>query len=382
MKEKYVKRMLPCGRFDIERIESWLQDMAGEGLHQARRKRVGCFAQGEPRQVRYRLQPKASVLESDLPEQSIRELCAEYGWEFVTELGEFYVYRAEDPNARELNTDPAVQAQAFRRLTRGWLGMNAVLIYLILNTLARFIREPMLTLVNYGVIYTVGFLLLLLFTAKEYALRLTQMRSIHRKLKRNEPLEHNKSWRKGAFWYRVGSVALCVFYVLVIATMVTQCTMQVAGSQKLEEYQGDPPFVTVQDLCPEGEYKADAIGLSHNQYEKFGNWAAPVVIQWQEYAAVTGPDGEAYSGFLVVNYYETASPWIAKALAQEFLRVAEKDKYTTEIGHLQLDLAYEAYYVGVTGRVLILCQDNRLMVAQISDDMQELWLELTLEQLK
>ena len=91
LKQKCVRKMLPCGRFDIERIESWLTDMAAQGLYQIPRERVGNFEKGEAKTVRYRVQPKQSVADSDLPDQSIRELCAEYGWEFVTEMGEFYI---------------------------------------------------------------------------------------------------------------------------------------------------------------------------------------------------------------------------------------------------------------------------------------------------
>ena len=38
------------------------------------------------------------------------------GWEFVAEWKEFLIYRCDDANLPELNTDPAVQALSFKRV--------------------------------------------------------------------------------------------------------------------------------------------------------------------------------------------------------------------------------------------------------------------------
>ena len=64
MAEKVKKRRLlePCPAYDVERIESWLQDMAREGwvLEGQSAYWLGffTFVKADPQEIRYRLEPK------------------------------------------------------------------------------------------------------------------------------------------------------------------------------------------------------------------------------------------------------------------------------------------------------------------------------------
>lgn len=381
-KKKYVWKMIPCGSFDIERIESWLQDMAAEGLHQAYRKGVGCFERGEPKIVRYRVQPKKSTYDDDIPDKSTRELFAEYGWDFVTELGSFHVYRSEDPGARELNTEPGIQAQAFKRLVWGRLGLCLVYFLLYLNDLVRTAREPMRYMVTFGVLYLVRFTVLILFCVGVLVVNVAWMWALYRKLKKHQELDHNKPWRKGALWHRLGEVAIWVFLVMYVVVGMTQCTATFMAQKPLEEFEGDPPFATIQDLYPEGVYELQSIGGYESEFEMTGTGAAPVVINWFEYASVTTPDGEVHAGLLVVDYYETAAPWIARALAEEFHRVGLKEKYSKPMDAPQVELDYVAAYSDAGGPVVILCHGNTVIVAKLDADMMDLWIEKAVQRLK
>ena len=120
-KPKYVLRLPPCPDYDVEGTECWLTDLAREGLLL---KKDGLFAgvavfeRAVPQRVQYRLEAaqKDTGLLGDgyEPDPEQVELCAQYGWEYVARRGEFYIYRSHDPAARELNTDPAVQALALK----------------------------------------------------------------------------------------------------------------------------------------------------------------------------------------------------------------------------------------------------------------------------
>ena len=120
-KLKYVLRLPPCPDYDVEGTECWLTDLAREGLLL---KKDGLFAgvavfeRAVPQRVQYRLeaaQKDTSLLGDGYePDPEQVELCAQYGWEYVARRGEFYIYRSHDPAARELNTDPAVQALALK----------------------------------------------------------------------------------------------------------------------------------------------------------------------------------------------------------------------------------------------------------------------------
>ena len=111
-----VYRLPPCPSYDAEGMESWLADLAGQGLFLCRDgffAGVAAFERGEPRPVKYRLDaaPQGTSLWSKNdgePEDEALLLSKQYGWEYVASRGEFFIYRSEEENARELNTDPQV----------------------------------------------------------------------------------------------------------------------------------------------------------------------------------------------------------------------------------------------------------------------------------
>ncbi len=118
--DRRVYRLTPCPDWDVEGVESWLTDLADEGLLLAEDGiwgRTAAFTRGEPRRMKYRLEaaPKTPSLWDENggnPDPEAVELGERYGWRYVARYGEFYIYRSADPSARELNTDPAVQALA------------------------------------------------------------------------------------------------------------------------------------------------------------------------------------------------------------------------------------------------------------------------------
>ena len=118
---KYVRRLTPTQPYDAAGTESWLADMARRGLHLKKFRPLFCtFEQGEPREVRYRLEPHRRVLDDDLPQRML-ELYEEFGWEFVGETNRtLLIFRTEDPNAPEPHSDPELQAKGWKQLYRGY----------------------------------------------------------------------------------------------------------------------------------------------------------------------------------------------------------------------------------------------------------------------
>lgn len=81
----------------------------------------------------------------------------------------------------------------------------------------------------------------------------------------------------------------------------------------VREYPGDPPFATVADLAPPGEYR-----LNHSHFSSgvtvWSNKLVPVNISWCEKADVTTDDGSVFTAALCVDYYELENEWLAKGL--------------------------------------------------------------------
>ena len=108
---KYAHRFPPCPVYDLEGLESWLEDLAKQGLILTKGGLFFGFAEFEKttsKPMRYRLQPlpKKKFLEDRRPDDDALEFAKEYGWEYLCNLGDYAVYGCEDPNARELDTDP------------------------------------------------------------------------------------------------------------------------------------------------------------------------------------------------------------------------------------------------------------------------------------
>ena len=119
-----VYRLVPCPCYEVEACESWLTDMAAEGLFVEKLGRtLARFRRGTPCAVRYRLTAarlKGGWLDTvpTEPLSAEKALYSEYGWEFVCSQQEFFLYICRDPQAPELHTDPAVQALSLKMARR------------------------------------------------------------------------------------------------------------------------------------------------------------------------------------------------------------------------------------------------------------------------
>ena len=105
----------PCGLYDVAANETWLEEKAAQGYHVQRTlgSRV-YFEKGEPSLCRYRLQPLTGK-EAELDDERLA-LYRNLGWQHMGAVGGLYhLWRCADPHAPELDTDPVVQAEGYRR---------------------------------------------------------------------------------------------------------------------------------------------------------------------------------------------------------------------------------------------------------------------------
>ena len=123
---RYDKALTPENIYDVAAVETWLEDKARQGW--AVTGDIGIkakFVREEPAQCRYRLEPLRK--KEKRPEEEKLALYGRMGWHYIGGLqGVFSVWRSDDPQAPELDTDPQVQEEGYRHVRRQALGLVAV----------------------------------------------------------------------------------------------------------------------------------------------------------------------------------------------------------------------------------------------------------------
>ena len=128
------KELRPANVYDIAANETWLEDLARQGWRLTGMTGWnGVFQRAEPAVCRYRMQPLSR--KEKAPPEDVIELYAALGWEYVCTLaGRFHIWRCDDPEKPELDTDPVVQGMGYRYLKKRmvWDTIQTGVLFLVL----------------------------------------------------------------------------------------------------------------------------------------------------------------------------------------------------------------------------------------------------------
>lgn len=355
---KHIHRLPPCPVYDIAGMEAWLEDMAKEGYLLARDGFFLGFADFEvakPVPMKYRLQaaPKArSAFDEGEPDAEEMELSEALGWEYVARRGDFHIYRSADPAARELNTDPHVQAMALNEVMRR---SRSNTLAVIIETIFWFVVYPVLLMdfrvVTFSTVIGTGLgafiLFVFIWSFFQRFSKARRLKALRDKLRLGESATGKADWRKGALRYRITHVShkLCIA-ALSIAIVCVAITNYADGNDiPFSQLDREPPFATMADFCPDAEYTPNShmsyLGL--NTAEIWHAAIAPENWYWRESAGLK-LDGLSFSGSLYVNYHETVSPLLARAMAWEYHMENRRDKYYEELSLPELGVDYAIAY--------------------------------------
>lgn len=389
--EKRSYWLLPCGAYDVERIQCWLTELASAGWHLnavASSVRLFRFAQGPARPTRYRLEPKRDFNDqSEKPEDAVREVYEACGWEAVADFGPFFIFRTDDPEARELHTDPAVHLEVYRRLLRRYFWCN-IFVLLLTAALIGFLGQDWYRrLVILGPVFTlVHPVVLLPILCADIIWEFFRILRLYRRLKAGQDLLRGRPWQRGAFWHRAKTVGEKVLYLLFLLSLILPLFRATGMEKPLAEYPGEVPVVTVADLLPEGAYQPDD-SLQLNGYQENRTWAAGQNLYWREDARIVMPDGKTVEGLLIVTYHETAAPWIASGLAKEYWEEARREKHYALLEAELPAVDFAVAYSGTGAPSVILCLGSKVVKATVffpdeQEEMFALWIGKTVEMLR
>lgn len=364
-------RLIPCADYDIEGLQSYFEEMAAKGLHL---KKDGIFAhfasfeRGEPREARYRMDVKEkrnAIMDGDngRPAEEQIELCSELGWEYVDSIGVFHVFRTYDAAAPELNTDAALQSIAARRIVRSQIDSVLVLCFwLLIYPVLKLDGLLLPTMFTVGTdVMLLAFIIDIWWIAGSIA-RLVYLSRIKKRLEAGESIVRRV--KRSSVRYIAPRIAFAVLAAVTVCLFITRWSEADKGRIPLEEYAGELPFATIADIVP-GEYERLGFPVTDGIQTR-SDILAPVVIDFREYAAVTVTGGKAFSGGLLIDYYETVSPRLARAAAEELLLNAKLKRHYTpiELADVGADMQ-AAYYDEVHMPTVILQKGSRVIKATL-----------------
>ncbi|QOR36514.1 DUF2812 domain-containing protein [Clostridium sp. 'deep sea'] len=363
IKAKKVYRLPPCANYEIEKTESWLADMAAKGLFLSKDGFFAGFAvfeKKEPKNVRYRMQAapvKISLFADNNgePDDEAKELNESYGWQYIASRGQFFIYCSTSPDARELNTDPRVQALALdivRKRERS--NTIATFMWLLVYPIVMLYGRPVLTAVNIGS-WLIGWAaILVLWALVRSVLKVVHLRKIRKKLAMGEMLNHKKNWNQKVKQYHIGGIIFLLMIFAWFACLFSGWSNEIMNKnvQSLADYTDQLPFATIADFAPHGVYKLNDLKFA-NTIETKSDWLAPKIIKYHETASVVLKNNQYLQGGLLVDYYETIAPNLAREIARELKLQEKKSKNYTEYNLADLDVDYAVAYANIFPTVII-----------------------------
>lgn len=369
---KSVHRIIPCPDYDVTGVESWLSYMAEQGyiLRDGGVFRgIAAFDRCEPEKVRYRLQPAQKgfvIYDNDGPSDDEVELNGAFGWKYVAKYGVFHIYRADDIDAREMDTDSEVQAMAMNSLHRSqrfniiWMS-----IWIIVYLAIVFTSQPFLSMVNRGSLISIALVLCVIIFIVTGLVKAVSLYRLRRKILDGDSLGSGTNWRRGARIYTVKAVVGIIAYV---AMIVFGCMFILSdgvdrNQMPLSEYQGEVPFQTITDLvsCSDIQ-KVDNVDDDVNTISKWSDILWPENYKVYEYGDIVYTDGNICHGGLVITYHEAKNEWLADKLYQAYVQRA---KHQSDYEKIDMKIAgmddVDAYWDG--SESVIMRKGNKLIVA-------------------
>ena len=390
---KRVYQLMPYPWYKPEETERWLEEKARNGLFLSKGTVIRFFAafeRQEPKAVRYRLAAPAGHSDgSGTPSGEEVGIAQEMGWTYTARDGEFAVYRCDDTEAPELNTDPEVEAMSLKRIRRrGMIGLFSSIFWLVL--LAGLItvgRVWLLLLMDRSGWMVLSASLMGLIDLVVSAGKTFRLWKLYRRLKNGKPAKERSrrtSRRAPRRTPPVTAAQLGNILALITAVGVMfNClgyffTSKDSGGIPISEYTDPFPFPTMAEIGKEGSFVQEDF-LSYNEVQEQEVPLIGKTIRLSENGRFETKDGRKIQGFWFIDYAQCKNAWLAREFAAECSAEARRQAKKSQSGSIDLPSAeslgldsisgYPTELLG--GTTLILLRGDRavqIRFYQLSED--------------
>lgn len=334
MKTNLEKRTAPCSYLDLEKFQSWLEDLSMQGylLHKPGGFRhTYLFHRISPLKVRYRLTPVSNNLEdwNQRPDTDKRSLSEAFGWDYVCTVGGFHIYRSYNDEDRELHSDPDVLAESLRLLNRKALlsalaAVIAPVLYLLLLAVLVGPGNIWRYLIRDGILLYAGCGLFCLFTTFKGIDRSVKLLKLCFLLKARRLPIHHRDWQRGENRFHFSmAVTYVIGVILIFSVSMFRLSNQPRRVQQFPADSSALPFVTLLDLAEKSDFQS-AERLDAGWMISWSQPFSQSNYEWFEVVDVVSADGIEGRFSLEVFYHELNSGWLADRLTGEYLREARE----------------------------------------------------------
>jgi len=368
---KTVRKILPDDMWNIGKIESWFSDMAKKGLNLKSIGRIFVsFEKCEPSKTKYRM----DVI-NEGPSQEQLGIYKEYGWDFVTKTGMFYVFSSpEDSHSPELHTDPIEQSFTLDYLNKLnkknliIISISVLLIVGIICSIYLFQDEPFLYIADGFIVQQMLLIIVEMYVLYTVFRNYFAIQKMKNSLLEGTPINHTENWKKGRLLSFIVNAAIITVSILTIIIPVKQALK--SNEYTLSETKDNLPIIRLSDieenpsLQREVSYNEEGVDrLNRVLYE----WSllAPIQYSIDECGIVNGEmwydnSGE-YSPSIHIQFYKLTFDSMADGLIKDLIhreiydpRFKSKKISSTEFDQLHIAVDDVTKYI-------FACWDNNVI---------------------
>ena len=229
--------------------------------------------------------------------------------------------------------------------------------------------------------WNLGFICLIWFSYPIFSvLELKQLRELHQKLLLGTPLSRTKNWRRKRWPHWISAVFYIAVYISfgILIFINNFSSWEDSRWQFIEEYHGEIPFATMEDLAGSGVLEPDGMFVEEDHHiAERSTLLAPRQIKLQQLGAVVQDGTTQMDGILEIEYYELRTDWLAEQLYREIRQNDARSKRHHLLPLNELPTEQEIAYTDVFP-TLLLRDGNQVLRVELTQF--EHGTQLTLDQ--
>mgnify|MGYP000946989895 CR=1 FL=1 len=330
-----VKKFRTISIYEIGKTESYLSDMAKEGLFLAGMSQsYNIFKINEPADIEYRIEFGEKELNSEM-----REMYKISGWSYVCSIKGIHIFKAAASDALvEIHTDPEEQSYTLRKsckiLTR-LISFEIVMLLIViaLSVFATMIGStPVLNLLenNFIFIIEIAFMFYIIF---EIVRQMQTIIQIKKRLQMGFYINHHEPWKRRSAGKFVIYSILAVLSILCLASIASNI-LTIAGyitgkSNYALTLATEVPVVRLNDIekLESPVIRTDYLKYSHhllsNVSVKYNVFIKEYEINEEFVQENMAWEGEVYTPSIRTNYYKVYTPFMVQGALSDVLHKAE-----------------------------------------------------------